>query len=320
MQTEIQSESPPRPAAPVELKDQRLRGTYLASLPVLFPDKESFYNVSVIPKKSGGKRIIEAPVEWLKKAQRAVYAQVLLPTCKVGKRAYGCIKRRNITGCATHHVGKTTVLKIDLKDCFHTIHSDKILETLRGYAIPEPVVQKIVYLCTNSRGVLPQGSPASPSLANIVMIKMYKAVQTLAERMDLEFSGYLDDLIFSGEKACRALAPARKIIEFYGFRCSPSKISYMRRKREVLGLCVAPGKEHTRLPKKLRNSIRGYLHCIERDLAQRKLNRKFFGHVAGLAAFSVQANDQKGTVFQSQVQALRQKIKALQSGPGIIEI
>lgn len=292
-----------------ELSDKRLSGTTLATYPVLFPEKEAFYHISVIPKKSGGKRIIEAPVDWLKAAQRKIYEEVLLPNCPVSKRAYGCIRKRNITGCASHHVNKETILKIDIKDCFHSITSNMIRNALIEYNIPAPVVDKLCYLCTNSRGVLPQGAPTSPSLANIVMIKMYKALQNVASRSGLEFSGYLDDLIFSGTNAKRILFAVQRILKTYGFKYSTKKISYMRRKKEVLGLCVAPGKDHTRLPKRLRNKIRGYIHCIERDLNNGKVDMKFFNHVSGLVAFARQAKDQKAEMFAAKMSVLRERIK-----------
>ena len=276
---------------------------------MLYEEKTSWYTVSKIPKRSGGIRIIEAPAPWLKEIQRKIYEEILLKNCAVSAHAFGCIKKRNIQMAAEKHVGSKIVLKIDLKDFFHTITDTSMKPILIRSGIPAPTVERIAYLCTNSRGVLPQGSPTSPSLANIVAIKMYKALHTLASRMGLAFSGYLDDLIFSGENAWKALQPAKTIIKYYGFTVSKDKISIMRRKREVLGLCVAPGTDHTRLPKKQRNQIRAYLHCLRRDVAAGKIDNDFLMQVQGLVAFAEQAQDQKAGKFKAQMVEIREMKK-----------
>lgn len=286
------------------------RDPIFLSLPEKFPEKLQWYTVHRIPKRSGGIRIIEAPAEWLKKVQRGIYEKILLPCCPVSKKAFGCIKRRGITPCAAPHVGSRTVMKIDLKDFFHKIDTKMIEEALSKANLPAETINKILYYCTNSKGVLPQGAPTSPSLANIVVMRMYAALDKLAVNNGVQFTGYLDDLIFSGEKANKILYPALEVISRYGFIVSKKKIVFMRRKREVLGICVAPGKEHSRLPKHRRNLIRAYIHCLERDFEKNgSVDMEFFHKTAGLVSFALQARDQKAAGFQERIQALRQKMK-----------
>lgn len=279
------------------------------SLPVLHPEKDAWYTVHKIPKRSGGVRIIEAPVDWLKEVQRKIYEEVLLPTCPVSVHAYGCIKNRNIKQAADIHVGQKQVLKVDLKDFFHTITTDMIRKSLLCANIDPSMTEKIVYLCTNSRGVLPQGSPASPSLANIVATKFYATMGKIAKSCGVKFSAYMDDLVFSGDKVTGLKPIIKKIAGFYKFKFSEEKTVLMRRKKEVLGLCVAAGKDHARLPKKLRNNIRAYLHCVERDVEKGTLDMTFFHHVAGLVSFAAMAGDQKAANFVNSIKLIANKLK-----------
>lgn len=284
-----------------------LRGTTLGGLKIVSPEKDLWYNINVIPKKSGGKRIIEAPVDWLKTAQRKIYEEILLPYCPISKKAYGCVRNRNTTMAAAHHVAKHSILKLDLKDCFHSINASKIEDALVFVGLPKPLANKITYYCTNSKGVLPQGAPSSPSLANIVMIKMYAALGKMATKLGLEFSGYLDDLVFSGDRAYRATKPALGIIKYYGFSISQNKISVMRRKQEVLGICVARGADHTRLPKAKRKFIRGTLHRLKKKLeAGEAVSGAEVCKIAGHVAYAEMAGDQKKDVFKSELAVIKQ--------------
>jgi len=311
-ETSSEEEKGPTPAELRALRKKRavmLKGTTLGSLPVVYPEKDSWYSLSVIPKKSGGKRIIEAPVEWLKTAQKKIYEDVLLKYCPVSEHAFGCIKNRNTTLASEPHVGKKIILKLDLKDCFHNITVEKIEKALVFSGLPNTLAVSIAYYCTNSRGVLPQGSPASASLANIYMIKMYAALNKMSTAMGLQFSGYLDDLVISGVDAWKAYKAAVSIINTYGFIVSPEKVSIMRRKKEVLGICVAAGKDHTRLPAKTRRSIRGFLHNIRlKAESKEKIPEADVMKLSGFVAYAEAVRDQKAELFKKQLTEIRRLI------------
>lgn len=92
-------------------------------------NQDKYYHVYEIPKKSGGMRTIEAPVDALKEMQRVLLDRVLYPVYGAHCSAMGFVPHRGIRKNAEEHfqrehATKQTILKIDLKDCFPSIGSD----------------------------------------------------------------------------------------------------------------------------------------------------------------------------------------------------
>lgn len=98
-------------------------------------NQEQFYTVYKIPKRSGGERVIEAPCDALKQMQRVILDKVLYPVFWPEAHAHGFVPRRNIvTNAKTHYLSekatKQVLLKVDLKDCFPSIGSAMIYDSL----------------------------------------------------------------------------------------------------------------------------------------------------------------------------------------------
>ena len=98
-------------------------------------NQDKYYHVYEIPKKSGGMRTIEAPVDALKAMQRVLLDRVLYPVYGAHYSAMGFVPRRGIRKNAEEHfqrehATKQTILKIDLKDCFPSIGSDVLYSNL----------------------------------------------------------------------------------------------------------------------------------------------------------------------------------------------
>ena len=103
------------------------------------------------------------------------------------------------------HIGKELVINFDLKDFFPSVTYAEILKLFvyMGYRLD--VAHLLTKICTNSENVLPQGSPASPSISNLVLLKLDKRLSSLAKTISCSYSRYADDITFSGNKALRAL-------------------------------------------------------------------------------------------------------------------
>lgn len=98
-------------------------------------NQDKYYHVYEIPKKSGGMRTIEAPVDALKEMQRVLLDRVLYPVYGAHYSAMGFVPHRGIRKNAEEHfqrehATKQTILKIDLKDCFPSIGSDVLYSNL----------------------------------------------------------------------------------------------------------------------------------------------------------------------------------------------
>ena len=166
------------------------------------------YSSFSIKKKSGGERIINAPVNGLKhilKPLNIILNCVSTPHAK----ATGFVIGKSIVDNAKLHVGKHYVYNIDLKDFFHSFDRNKVKLgfiyapfNLSGHL--EPLAFLLASLCTHpfevdghTVTVLPQGAPTSPTITNILCVKLDRRLNGLAKRFKVDYSRYADDITFS---------------------------------------------------------------------------------------------------------------------------
>ncbi|KAA6340519.1 hypothetical protein EZS27_011615 [termite gut metagenome] len=161
-----------------------------------------------IKKKSGGERIINAPVKGLKSILR-ILNFVLQCVYEPHKAAMGFVWNKSIIDNAKVHIGSHYVYNIDLKDFFHSFDRNRVKMgflsapfNLNGER--EPLAFLIACLCTHPfevngeiKTVLPQGSPTSPTITNILCNKFDRRLTGLAKRFGLKYSRYADDITFS---------------------------------------------------------------------------------------------------------------------------
>lgn len=287
---------------------------YIPDRAIIHPEKEEWYRVHVIPKRSGGTRIIEEPADWLKAAQRDIYENILLPNYRINEHAYGSIKGRNISDAAALHVESAKVLRMDLSDFFWSVTVDRIETCLLYNKDLDPTsLSQVAYLCTNKYGILPQGGVTSPALANIVASPLYALLGKVADTMHLKFSAYLDDLIFSGDAPAKIIPVASKLIKNKGFKINDKKTCVMSGKQEVLGLCVVKDIDHPRLPRRKRDKIRGLLHKLSFQVKYNSVDYAMYKYLEGLVAFSNMAKDQKSEMFKAKLDSLKLKIKGMKN-------
>lgn len=166
------------------------------------------YQTFSIKKKSGSDRIINAPVKGLKSILR-VLNFVLQCVYEPHEAATGFVANKSIVDNAKKHVGHNYVLNIDLKDYFHSFDRNKVkmgfmYELFDSKKNMEPLAFLLSSLCTHPfeiegevKTVLPQGSPTSPTLTNMLCKKLDRRLSGLAKRFGASYSRYADDITFS---------------------------------------------------------------------------------------------------------------------------
>ncbi|MFL9858875.1 retron Ec67 family RNA-directed DNA polymerase/endonuclease [Paraburkholderia madseniana] len=168
-------------------------------------DKDKYVDFP-IPKRSGGTRIISAPVKSLKLLQSRL--STLLAACaeeieveRGGKNKFfhGFRKNHSILTNATVHRGKRYVFNVDLSDFFGSVHFGRLTGffTKNRHFELEPVVARILAQIACHNTVLPQGSPCSPVISNLIAHILDVRMAQLAARNDCYYSRYADDLTFS---------------------------------------------------------------------------------------------------------------------------
>jgi retron-type reverse transcriptase len=95
------------------------------------------------------------------------------------------------------------------------------------------------------RNSLPQGSPASPLLSNIVCQSLDESLSNLAKRYGLTYTRYADDMTFSSNHSVYAqggkfLEEVRSIVTSHGFQINDKKTRLQKKgsRQEVTGVII----------------------------------------------------------------------------------
>lgn len=169
---------------------------------------DALYSTFHIPKRSGGTREISAPCEQLKQFQTR-FKDYLEQDCKIltHNAAHGYVKRRGtFTALKTHQSQNNNYfLKLDIKDFFPSCSTEQIITQLQkvyplNILLKEEDYKedfiKALKLCTKNNA-LPQGSPASPVLTNILMIPFDYELSTSLNKFNYTYTRYADDILIS---------------------------------------------------------------------------------------------------------------------------
>jgi RNA-directed DNA polymerase len=171
--------------------------------------KQNKYHSFAIGKRGGGIRTIHSPSEDLKLLQKNL--SDLLQDCAreineargfKDQFAYGFKRKRSIIDNATQHRRRRYVLNLDLQDFFPTINFGRgraFFVLNRDFAL-QPKVATILAQIACHNHVLPQGSPCSPVISNLIGNILGVRLAKLASVNGCTYSRYADDLTFSTNK------------------------------------------------------------------------------------------------------------------------
>ncbi|MEY4507036.1 MAG: hypothetical protein RL297_1614 [Pseudomonadota bacterium] len=176
--------------------------------------KAVLYTKFDIPKRHGGTREIWAPDRDLKLVQHRLAN--LLQNCieeinaergyvEDGKRygvSHGFKRKHTIMTNAREHVTRRYVFNVDLHDFFGTINFGRVRGFFlknKNFALQDKVATVIAQIACHENK-LPQGSPCSPVISNLIGHMMDMALVRLALATGCSYTRYADDLTFSSNK------------------------------------------------------------------------------------------------------------------------
>ncbi|MFT7618118.1 MAG: RNA-directed DNA polymerase [Planctomycetota bacterium] len=197
------------------------------------------YRRVLIPKRRSGHRELLVPDQVLMGAQRRLLGS-FYETFKVPKHLTGGIPAGSIRKHAQPHVGKNWVATFDIRDFFGHVKPGNLAPLFTELGVPDTVVQAILTLCFVG-GVLPQGAPTSPFLANLALDAVDQRILRLTRKRGLSYTRYLDDLAISGDQDFRELrGPIANHCLSAGFTLHPEKEAFMKQgtQQVVTGLVV----------------------------------------------------------------------------------
>ena len=281
-----------------------------------------------IPKKTGGTRAISAPMPRLKRAQRWLLDHVLAKVAVHGS-AHGFRDERNVVSNAMPHVGAGVVVNLDLRDFFPTVTYRRVRGMFRALGYGEHAASVFALIATEPEVVdveldgkrwhvatsarrLPQGSPASPAVTNLLCRRLDKRLHGVAAKLGFVYTRYADDLTFSGPKEApvgKLLRQVRFVVGQEGFTAHEEKTRVLRRGRqqEVTGVVV---NERPSIDRKELRRFRALLFQIGKDGPEGKRwgsSPDVFAAAMGFAAWVHMVDRTKGDALLGEVRALAKK-------------
>lgn len=236
------------------------------------------YRSFTIRKKSGKERLIHSPHKGLKYILGCLnfIFQAVYP---IHHRAFGFVPGKSIADNAALHIGKPYVYNIDLSDFFHSFELQKVKMGLmfsqNGLGKErESLAFFIAALCTHpfrikdwEKTVLPQGAPTSPTLTNMLCLRLDRRLHGLAKRFNLAYSRYADDISFSGGKQGYLTDgfqnELHRLLNQEGLKINPRKTRSQARyfRQEVTGLTV---NEKVNVSRQFQKKVSSYLYLWKR--------------------------------------------------------
>jgi retron-type reverse transcriptase len=290
--------------------------------------REAHYHFHWMEKRSGGKRLIEAPKPLLKQVQTKILREIL-EKVPAHRNAHGFVVGRSIVSNAQPHVGQRLLLKIDLEDFYPSVRYSRVVAIYRSLGFSREVAIWLARLTTSAvpgeaiqaqggfdyplyRGRhLPQGAPTSPALANLSAYSLDVRLSGLASRYGVTYTRYADDLTFSGSKrfagALKEFSTlVTRIVQSERLRVNRRKRKIIRsnQRQTVTGVVV---NSHCNIARSDFDRLKAILtNCVRQGpRSQNRENHPDFGaHLRGKVAHMMHVSPRRGAKLLKLYQAI----------------
>ncbi len=283
-----------------------------------------------IAKKTGGERLISAPLPKMKAAQHWILDRIL-EKVPMHPAAHGFRRGRSIVTNATPHVGNDVVVNLDLQDFFPSISYKRVKGVFQALGYGEAIATILALICTEATTTeialdgrtyfvatsdrhLPQGAPTSPAITNLLCRRLDKRLTNMSASQGFTYTRYADDLTFSASgnatsQLCNILRHTHNIVEHEGLTVHPNKTRVLRKsqQQEVTGIVV---NEKLAIARATLKKFRATLHHIEKDgLADKHWGNgnDLMAEIEGFANYVMMVDPDKGIPLVGQVKAIKKK-------------
>jgi len=205
-------------------------------------DQLQFYDKISLPKKGRTRRgefrvVYKAKLQVLRVLQKNI--ATALSMCTVfADCVQGFTAKRSIVTNARVHLGAKILIHADIKDFFDSIKLGQIEEAFQSLGCNTQVSSTLSKICSLN-GFLPQGSSASPIIANMVCRGLDTDFLTLARATESTYTRYADDITFSGAAVPQEDA-IQRLLNKHGFELRSGKCRTQKKGKAqyVTGLSI----------------------------------------------------------------------------------
>ena len=234
----------------------------------LFQIRNNTYRKKYISKKNGSLRELNIPTPFVMRIQKnfnILLQKLYVPPAPIHgfvENKSGIIK--SIVTNANQHIKKQIVFNVDIEDFFGSINFGRVrgLFIAKPFNTSETIATKLAQLVIHENK-LPQGAPTSPTISNLISLKMDHQFIQWAKLNKMIFTRYADDITFSSYRknmdTQMVINGIENIVKENGFTLNPSKtrFQYPHQSQIVTGLKV---NQKINVDRKYVRQIRSMLH------------------------------------------------------------
>lgn len=209
-----------------------------AEIDYIIKNIDSYYKEWIeqkVDKKNGGfkkykdgtikERIIRPSLNDLKKIQKNIKNRILVPI-KLPENVHGGVKNKSNITNAKPHQGNKFQFTTDLQEFYPNINSTRVYDTFLGLNFSPHFCHWLTNL-TTWKYELPQGTPTSTHIANIVFLNTDIKLINLCNSNNITYTRYVDDLTFSSQQDfSHLIKEILGIVVLDGFKLSHRKTNY----------------------------------------------------------------------------------------------
>lgn len=218
----------------------------------------------------------------------------------------GCSPKTNAIG----YICKSAVLNFDLQDFFPSVAPPMVYALFSKRLGCSPDVARLLTKLVTLNGGLPQGSPTSTVVGNLVVMPLVERLNTLAKHHGCTYSQFVDDGTISGPGYIGNLRPLiDRIISQEGLRASPKlhkRITrYHYEEQVVTGVAV---NKRIDVPKEKVQEIRSKLRELRiKGDSGKKFDPKEISSFKGKVQYIKTLNEQIGANLEYELKRLISK-------------
>jgi hypothetical protein len=249
-------------------------------------------------------RSIDNPSHELKRVQRKI-ARHLLGHLETPDFLFGAVKGRTIHTNAARHHGARLIVKMDIKRYYPSVSNTHVFRVWRYELGCSLDVARLLTRLTTYERHLPQGAPTSSILANIYLASVFGPILELCSELDVKPGAFVDDLIFSGDRARQVMEPTRKLLGRDGFSFSAAKREILgsRSEKQVTG--IREGGDGPRAPYKKLGDLRAGFHKLRIGVIPEKERPDYIKRLAARVAHIHNICPKDAAKFMTQLEVLR---------------
>lgn len=192
--------------------------------------------------KKRKEREVQEPKEQLKKLQRKI--QTLISRVAPPSYSHGGLAGRSYRSNAKAHSTGSRAATFDIKSFFPSTTASRVFAFFKDQLCCEPDLAKLLTNLCCYKGILPTGAPTSPILSLYANKGLFDELAAVAEKYELQFTAYIDDVTFSGNTIPRGIAAIVKAaVGRNGHRVASqkSKIFGKNQAKHITGVVIHDG-------------------------------------------------------------------------------